>query len=129
MAAPLPDDFDGARTLLEAAADLQALDGRRVYACVKASDGTVIADARGVLHTTVTGTPPETFRLSFRGGGRPAEIQRAEYLAGIRLRGAQAAISLSTAGFQEAELQTIDGADLFSLCITTNQFRLEVTDP
>jgi hypothetical protein len=113
--------------LLEAAADLQALDGRVVDARVIASDGGTVAEARGRVHVTVGGTPPETFRLSF--GGRPAEIQRAEYLAGRRLPIAEATLSVSTAGFREAQLQTIDGADYFELSIATNQLRLEITDP
>ena len=127
MASSLPENFEGTRSLLEAAADLRALDGRVVYARVIASDGTTIAEARGRVHATVVGTPPETFQLSF--GGRPAEIQRAEYLAGQRLPVAEATLSLSTAGFRQAQLQTIDGVDLFSLCVATTQLHLEITDP
>ena len=127
MASSLPEDFDGARSLLEAAADLQALDGRLVYACVTSNDGATIVEARGQVRTTVAGTPPETFRLSF--GGRPPEIQRAEYLAGLRLPVADATLSLSTAGFREAQLQTMEGADLFMLSVATAHLRLDVTDP
>lgn len=125
----LPEDFEGARSLLEAATDLHALDGRKVYARMLASDGTTIASARGPVRTMVTGTPPRTFQLSFGGSGRPPEIQRAEYLAGRRFPLTTAELVLSAAGFQEAWLETIDGVDLFTLRVTTTQFRLEVTDP
>ena len=110
MITALPDDFSGARSLIEAAADLQALDGRLVAAYVTTSDGNPIAGARGRVRTAITGAPPETLTLRF--GGQPPEIQLAEYLAGQHLPVATATLSLSTSTFREAQLQTIDGTDL-----------------